>query len=70
MCVNDEVEYYIQREQAERCLAAEATNEAARTTHLTMASEYRERAKATYQRAKLARMTSDELIRMDPGGGF
>ena len=61
MSVNDEVSYYTQRERAERCLAAEAAVEAARTAHLTMASEYRE---------KLARMTSDELIRMDPGGGF
>ena len=44
MFVEDDMEYYSQRERAERCLAANALTEAARNAHLALASAYRRKA--------------------------
>jgi hypothetical protein len=40
----DDAAYYSQRERAERCLAANATDPAARAAHLALAGNYRKRA--------------------------
>ena len=40
----DDAAYYSQRERAERCLAANATDPAARAAHLQLAGNYRKRA--------------------------
>ena len=45
MFVEDDTEYYAQRERAERCLAANALTEAARNAHLALASAYRRKAR-------------------------
>lgn len=44
MAIADDASYYTERERAERCLAANAKDEAARAAHLAMAAAYRRRA--------------------------
>jgi hypothetical protein len=44
MFIDDGVEYYAQRERMERFLAAEAKDEAERTSHLALAKSYRNKA--------------------------
>jgi hypothetical protein len=46
MNTEDDAIYYAERERVERCLAANATDEAAKAIHITMAAEYRRRAVA------------------------
>jgi hypothetical protein len=46
MNTEDDAIYYAERERVERCLAANAKDDAAKAIHITMAAEYRRRAVA------------------------
>jgi hypothetical protein len=46
MFVDDDMEYYAQRERTERCLAGHAQSETARSAHLALACAYRRKAMA------------------------
>jgi hypothetical protein len=53
MTIEDDEIYYAERERTERCLAANATDEAAKAIHIEMAAKYRQLTIAARNRAKL-----------------
>lgn len=53
MLTTDDARYYSERERAERCLAANAADPAARTAHLELAAHYRKRAAEARRSAEL-----------------